>query len=61
MGVGASLIDLFTGSAPSFSSFGFVYFFILAFVGWGVNKIMNIIAKKQKYEVSDIEYDKDIK
>lgn len=60
MGVGASLLDLFTESAPSFSLFGFVYFFILAFIGWGVNKIMDTIARKRKYEVNDIEYDKDI-
>lgn len=60
MGVGASLLDLFTGSAPSFSLFGFAYFFVLAFIGWGVNKIMNTIARSRKYEVNDIEYDKDI-
>lgn len=61
MGVGASLIDLFTESAPSFNGFGFVYFFILAFVGYSVNKIMKTIAKRRKYEVNDVEYDKDIK
>lgn len=60
MGVGASLIDLFTESAPSFNSFGFVYFFILAFVGYGVNRIMKTVAKKRKYEVNDVEYDKNI-
>ena len=61
MGVGASLIDLFTGSAPSFSAFGFIYFFALAILGWAVNKIMNTISKKRKYEINDIEYEKDIK
>lgn len=61
MGVGASLIDLFTESAPSFSSFGFIYFFLLAIVGWLVNKIMKTISQNRKYEVSDIEYDKNIK
>ncbi|MCI8777652.1 MAG: hypothetical protein HFI87_00650 [Bacilli bacterium] len=61
MGVGASLIDLFTGSAPSFSAFGFVYFFALAVLGWAVNKIMNTISRKRKYEINDIEYEKDIK
>lgn len=60
MGVGASLIDLFTESAPSFNGFGFIYFFILAFVGYSVNKVMNTIAKKRKYEVNDVEYDKNI-
>lgn len=61
MGVGASLIDLFTGSAPSFSAFGFIYFFALAVLGWAVNKIMNTISRKRKYEINDIEYEKDIK
>lgn len=61
MGVGASLIDLFTGSAPTFSAFGFIYFFALAILGWAVNKIMNTVSKSRKYEINDIEYEKDIK
>ena len=61
MGVGASLINLFTGSAPTFSIFGVIYFFALALIGYSVNKIMKLIAKKRTYEINDIEYDKDIK
>lgn len=61
MGVGASLIDLFTESAPSFSAFGVLYFFILAFVGLTVNKIMVKISENRKFEIQDIEYDKNIK
>lgn len=61
MGVGASLIDLFTESAPTFSMFGILYFFILAFVGWSVNKIMRKISENRKFEIQDIEYDKNIK
>lgn len=61
MGVGASLIELFTESAPSFTIFGFIYFFALAIVGWGVNKVMKTISENRKYEISDIEYDKNIK
>lgn len=61
MGVGASLIDLFTESAPTFSRFGVYYFFILAFVGYGVNKFMKVISENRRYEISDIEYDKNIK
>ena len=61
MGVGASLIDLFTSSKPSLSLFGLVYFFALAIIGWSVNKIMTSIAKNRTYEINDIEYDKDIK
>lgn len=61
MGVGASLIGLFTDSAPSFTVFGVIYFFALAIIGWTVNKIMTTIAAKRKYVISDIEYDKNIK
>lgn len=61
MGVGASLIDLFTESAPTFSKFGILYFFILAVVGYSVNKAMKLISENRRYEISDIEYDKNIK
>ena len=61
MSAGAALLDLFTESAPTFTSFGFIYFFILAFIGWGSTRLLNAIASKRKYEVSDIEYEKDIK
>jgi len=60
MGVGASLIDLFTESSPKLSSFGLIYFFILAIIGYSVNKVMKTIAKKRTYEVNDISYDKNI-
>lgn len=61
MSAGAALLDLFTGSAPTFSLFGIIYFFVLALIGWGSTKILNMISRKRIYEVSDIEYDKDIK
>ena len=61
MGVGASLIGLFTESAPTFTTFGVIYFFVLALIGLFVNKLMSFISKNRKYEVSDIEYDKNIK
>lgn len=61
MGVGVSLLGLFTKSAPTFTSFGFVYFFVLALIGFSVNKIMNFVSSNRKYEISDIEYDKNIK
>ncbi len=60
MGVGASLIELFTESAPSFTFFGIVYFFILAFIGYTVNKIMKTISENRKYHIQDIEYEKNI-
>ncbi len=61
MGVGASLIGLFTNSAPTFTSFGVFYFFILAIIGYSVNKLMKFISKNRKYHIQDIEYDKNIK
>lgn len=61
MGVGASLIGLFTESAPTFTTFGIIYFFALALIGYLVNKFMKYISKNRKYHISDIEYDKDIK
>lgn len=60
MGVGASLIGLFTESAPTFTIFGVIYFFALAIIGYAVNKIMKRISEKRKYEIADIEYDKNI-
>lgn len=61
MGVGASLIGLFTESAPSFTSFGVIYFFALAIIGYLVNKIMKKVSENRKYEIADIEYDRNIK
>ena len=52
---------LLTGSAPEFSLFGIIYFFILDFIGWFSTSFLSFISKSRKYEISDIEYDKDIK
>lgn len=61
MSAGAALLDLFTDSAPTFSLYGFVYFFILALIGWLSTKVLGAISSRQKYNVTDIEYDKNIK
>lgn len=61
MSAGAAIIGLLTESAPEFTIFGFVYFFILAALGWSSTKLLNYIANRRKYEVSDIEYEKNIK
>lgn len=61
MGVGASLIGLFTTrQMPEITVFGLFYFLALAFVGYTVNKIIRTISNNRKYEISDIDYDKDI-
>ena len=61
MSAGASLLGLFQKSKPTFTLYGFVYFFILALIGWIANKILSYVSSKQKYDVTDIEYDADIK
>ena len=61
MSTGAAIIDLFTESKPTFTSFGFIYFFLLAIIGWMSVKILNYVSNMKKYDVRDIEYDKDIK
>ncbi len=61
MGAGASIIGLLTESAPTFTIFGVLYFFALAMLGWLVTKALAKIAHVTKYEVSDIEYEKNIK
>lgn len=60
MSAGASIIGLLTETAPEFTIFGVIYFFILALLGWVSTKVLATISNKRKYEVSDIEYDKDI-
>jgi len=61
MSAGAAILDLFTESEPSFTSFGFIYFFVLAFIGWAATKLLSWVAQKRRYEISDIDYDKNIK
>ena len=58
MSAGASLLALFNGSKPTFTAFGFVYFFILALIGWLANKVINFVSNRQKYDVTDVEYEK---
>ncbi len=62
MGVGATLIGLFTTDAlPSFTVFGVGYFFILALIGWGSSKAISWFYERKNYTVSYEDYDKDIK
>lgn len=61
MSAGAAILGLFQKSAPKFTIFGVAYFFILALIGWGSQKVLGYIAKKQKYDVTDVEYEKNIK
>lgn len=61
MSAGASIIGLLTNSAPDITIFGVAYFFALALLGYSSTKILGAISRRRKYEVSDIDYDKDIK
>ena len=61
MSAGAAILGLFQKSAPTFTMFGFIYFFVLALIGWGSNKILDFISNRQKYDVTDVEYEKNIK
>lgn len=61
MSAGASIIGLLTETAPDFTIFGVIYFFVLALLGWSSTKILGAISNRRKYEVSDIEYEKNIK
>lgn len=61
MSAGASIIGLLTETAPEFTIFGVIYFFILAILGWLSTKILGAISNRRKYEVSDVEYEKNIK
>jgi hypothetical protein len=61
MGVGATLISLFTQKKPNFTLFGALYFFILIFIGYSTNQIMKMIYRNRRYKIRDIEVAKDIK
>lgn len=61
MSAGAAIIGLFQKSKPEFTIYGVIYFFILALIGWSSQKILSFVSNKQKYDVTDIDYDKDIK
>ena len=40
MSAGAAILSLFTESEPEFTTFSFIYFFVLAFVGWAATKLL---------------------
>ncbi|HEC33073.1 MAG TPA: hypothetical protein ENI63_02320 [Candidatus Kaiserbacteria bacterium] len=62
MGVGATLIGLFSKTKlPSFTLNGLYYFVILAFIGWSVNRVMNRIYLNKEYSIKNIKVDKNIR
>ncbi|MCL2002151.1 hypothetical protein FWG76_01965 [Candidatus Saccharibacteria bacterium] len=59
MGVGASLIALFTtDSLPEFTVFGIFYFLALAAIGFTVSVVMRKIGERSKYEIADKDFEK---
>lgn len=61
MGVGATLIGLFTtNKVPEFTMFGFAYFLILTVIGYSVNKFMKWYYSRRSYDVRVIDIDKNI-
>ncbi|OGF62648.1 hypothetical protein A2662_03895 [Candidatus Giovannonibacteria bacterium RIFCSPHIGHO2_01_FULL_45_33] len=61
MGVGATLINLFTQQPPKLNFAGAVYFAVLAVIGYATNLIMQKIAMKRMYNIKNIKLAKDIK
>jgi len=60
MGVGATLIGLFTKQMPTFTLVGAGYFITLAIIGYITNKVMNSINQHKMYKIKDIKEARDI-
>jgi hypothetical protein len=60
MGVGATLINLFTQKPPQFTAVGALYFLILASIGYATDKIMKRIYSRKMYTIRDAKVAKDI-
>ncbi|MGC9968292.1 MAG: hypothetical protein ABSC29_00995 [Minisyncoccia bacterium] len=60
MGVGATLISLFTQKPPSFTMVGALYFLILAAIGYATDKTMKTIYSRRMYAIRDAKVAKDI-
>lgn len=60
MGVGATLINLFTQQPPKLNLAGAIYFIALALIGYLTNIIMQKIAMRRMYKIRNIGVAKDI-
>jgi hypothetical protein len=61
MGVGATLIGLFTKKAPELTWFGASYFLALVLIGYATNKILQMIYTRRMYKIKNVKIAKDIK
>ena len=60
MGVGATLIGLFTKKLPEFSADGLLYFVVVAAIGVSANKIITTIYSRRTYTIKDTKLSKNI-
>lgn len=60
MGVGATLIGLFSQRLPSIELSGLIYFVVVVSIGYAADKIMKAIYSRRMYGIKNIEIDKNI-
>lgn len=60
MGVGATLIGLFSQKLPTIQLSGVIYFVVVSLIGYSADKIMKVIYRYKAYKISDVEIAKDI-
>ncbi|MDE1970222.1 MAG: hypothetical protein KGI50_01445 [Patescibacteria group bacterium] len=60
MGVGATLIGLFSQKLPQLHVSGVIYFVVVAGVGYSADKLMKRIYQRRMYSIGDIKIAKDI-
>ena len=60
MGVGATLIGLFTNKVPGFTWYGLLYFFILALIGYSTGRLISFFYNRKSYSVRGVEAAKNI-
>lgn len=61
MGVGATLIGLFTtDQIPNITVFGVAYFFILALIGYVASRVIKWFYARKNYTISYDDYDRDL-
>ncbi len=61
MSAAAAVIGLLQTEVPQFTSTGLIYVVVLALVGYGANKLLSYVSERQKYDVTDVDYEKNIK
>ncbi len=60
MGVGATLISLFSQRLPSIEISGLIYFIVVVSIGYTADKVMKSIYARKMYGIKNIEIDKNI-